>query len=129
MDSRSHPVVSEQWIASCARDGAVLIKGLFTPFLEQLRAGVERNIAEPGPYAAVNLKAGDTGRFFDDYCSWTRISECAAVVLGEGVANAAAARPLRGAPRSHLAALSRARHGERAPGSSRISHPLAYLML
>ena len=91
MDSRLHPVVSEQLIASYARDGAVLIKGLFTPFLEQLRAGVECNMAEPGPYAAENLKAGDTGRFFDDYCNWTRIPEFAAVVLDEGIASAAAA--------------------------------------
>ncbi|MEC7257243.1 MAG: phytanoyl-CoA dioxygenase family protein, partial [Pseudomonadota bacterium] len=27
----------------------------------------------PGPYAAENLQSGESGRFFDDYCNWTRI--------------------------------------------------------
>ena len=30
---------------------------------------------EPGPYASENLKPGEGGRFFDDYCNWQRIPE------------------------------------------------------
>jgi hypothetical protein len=33
-------------------DGAVLIKGLFRDWVDTIRAGIERNMAEPGPYAA-----------------------------------------------------------------------------
>ena len=29
----------------------------------------------PGPYSVENLKEGEVGRFFDDYCNWNRISE------------------------------------------------------
>lgn len=55
-----------------------------------LRAGVERNLAEPGPYAAENLKPGEGGRFFDDDCNWTRIPEFREVIGNSEVATVAA---------------------------------------
>ena len=61
-------------------DGAVLIKGLFKDWVTPIRAGIERNMAEPGPYAAENLHAGEGGRFFDDYCNWMRIPEFQQVI-------------------------------------------------
>ncbi len=73
------------------RDGAVLIKGLFAPWVEELRRGIERNMAAPGPSAAENLKPGESGRFFDDYCNWTRIAEFERVVRAPQIAAAAAA--------------------------------------
>lgn len=71
----THPLVTQADIETYRRDGVVLIRGLFRDQLDLLRDGVERNMAEPGPYAAENLKAGEGGRFFDDYCNWTRIGE------------------------------------------------------
>jgi ectoine hydroxylase-related dioxygenase (phytanoyl-CoA dioxygenase family) len=85
------PMISEDMISDYQRDGAVLVPGLFRPFVDTLRAGVERNLHEPGTYAAENLKEGDTGRFFDDYCNWTRIDEFAEVVRSPSIAIAAAA--------------------------------------
>ncbi len=70
-----HAPISQDHIDAYARDGAVLVKGLFADHVTALRAGVARNMAEPGPYAAENLKEGEGGRFFDDYCNWTRIPE------------------------------------------------------
>lgn len=67
--------IDQSQIDSYATDGAVLIKGLFRNWVDVIRAGIERNMAEPGPYAAENLKPGETGRFFDDYCNWNRIPE------------------------------------------------------
>jgi hypothetical protein len=58
-----HPLVTEDLIESYRRDGVVLIKGLFAEHVETLRKGVQRNMDEPGPYAAENLKAGEGGRF------------------------------------------------------------------
>ncbi len=72
------------------RDGVVLVKGLWKDWVEPLRAGVQRNINEPGPYGAENLKPGEGGRFFDDYCNWTRISEFEEVIRGSEVAAVAA---------------------------------------
>ncbi len=83
-------VVTDQMVADFQRDGVVLIKGLWKDWVEPLRAGIERNMAEPGPYGAENLKPGEGGRFFDDYCNWTRIPEFAHVIKGSDVAQVAA---------------------------------------
>ncbi|MGD8838209.1 MAG: phytanoyl-CoA dioxygenase family protein [Gammaproteobacteria bacterium] len=58
-----------------AEFGAVCLRGVFEPWIETLRAGVERNLAEPGTYFAENVTDGDAGRFWDDYCNWRRIPE------------------------------------------------------
>ncbi|MFT7147082.1 MAG: ectoine hydroxylase-related dioxygenase (phytanoyl-CoA dioxygenase family) [Yoonia sp.] len=70
-----HPLITQDRIDTFQRDGVVMIKGLFADHVDTIRAGIERNMNEPGPYAAENLREGEGGRFFDDYCNWTRISE------------------------------------------------------
>jgi len=70
-----HPLITQSDIEAFQRDGVVLVKGLFADHVDTIRAGIARNMAEPGPYAAENLKEGDKGRFFDDYCNWNRIEE------------------------------------------------------
>ena len=77
-------------IEAYRRDGAVLIKGLWADWVGVIRDGIARNMAEPGPYAAENLKPGEAGRFFDDYCNWTRIPEFAAVIRQSKAAAVAA---------------------------------------
>lgn len=86
----THPLLSQDQIEAYDRDGAVLVKALFKDQIEQLRAGVERNMADPGPYAAENLKEGEGGRFFDDYCNWTRIPEFEAAIHASPAAAVAA---------------------------------------
>ncbi len=81
---------TQDQIDAYARDGAVLIKGLFADHVETLRQGVARNMAEPGPYAAENLQPGEGGRFFDDYCNWTRIAEFEQVIRESAAAEVAA---------------------------------------
>jgi len=78
----THPLLTPEHIEAYQRDGVVLVKGLFKDQVEQLQAGVARNMEEPGPYAAENLKEGEGGRFFDDYCNWTRIPEFEAAIKG-----------------------------------------------
>ena len=58
-----HPLLTQDQIDTYQRDGVVLIKGLFADHVETLQAGVARNMAQPGPYASNNDKAGETGRF------------------------------------------------------------------
>jgi len=86
----THPLLSEDLIETYQRDGVVLIKGLFANHVDTLRAGVERNMAEPGPYASNNDKPGETGRFFDDYCNWQRIPEFEDVIRRSDAAQVAA---------------------------------------
>ena len=85
-----HPLITQKHVDDFDRHGAVLIKGLFADHIDGLRIGVARNMVEPGPYAAENLKEGERGRFFDDYCNWTRIPEFARVVYSSPAAEVAA---------------------------------------
>ena len=92
--------VTDAMVAAYQRDGAVLIKGLWADWVDVLRSGVARNMAEPGPYGAENLKPGEAGRFFDDYCNWDRIPEFEQVIRQSDVAGVAAA--LMGSDRVQL---------------------------
>ena len=86
----THPLLTRKHIEDYQNDGAVLVKGLFKDQVDLLRAGVERNMSDPGPYAAENLKEGEGGRFFDDYCNWTRIPEFRAAIDASPAAEVAA---------------------------------------
>ena len=46
-----HPLVTQQHIDDYARDGAVLVRGLLAGFVEEIAAGIEMNMSDPGPYA------------------------------------------------------------------------------
>ena len=85
-----HPLVTQQHIDDYARDGAVLVRGLLAGFVDEIDAGIEMNMSDPGAYAAENLKPGETGRFFDDYCNWTRIPPFDAVIRRSPAAEVAA---------------------------------------
>jgi ectoine hydroxylase-related dioxygenase (phytanoyl-CoA dioxygenase family) len=77
----STPTVSNSDIEAYQRDGSVVLRGAFKDWVEALRAGVERNMREPGTYATENVKPEEgKGRFFDDYCNWQRIPEFSAFV-------------------------------------------------
>ena len=82
------------------REGVVLLRGLLADHVEAIRAGIERNMAEPGPHAAENTREGEAGRFFDDYCNWQRIPEFERVARAPELAEAAAA--LMGSERVQL---------------------------
>ncbi|MGB0410831.1 MAG: phytanoyl-CoA dioxygenase family protein, partial [Pikeienuella sp.] len=86
----THTLITQDHIDAFQRDGVVFIKGLFADHVDTIRAGIERNMAEPGPYAAENLKEGEGGRFFDDYCNWTRIPEFEEVIRTSPAAAVAA---------------------------------------
>ncbi|WP_298357007.1 phytanoyl-CoA dioxygenase family protein [uncultured Litoreibacter sp.] len=85
-----HPLLHQKDIDTFQRDGVVLIKGLFAGHVDTIRAGIEANMAAPGPYAAENLKDGEQGRFFDDYCNWQRIPEFERVIRDSPAAEVAA---------------------------------------
>lgn len=85
-----HPLLTQAQIDAFQRDGVVLIRGLFKDHVKSIREGIARNMADPGPYGAENTKAGESGRFFDDYCNWTRISEFEEVVRKSPAAEVAA---------------------------------------
>ena len=83
-------LINKSQISTYQSDGVVLIKGLFADWVDVIKAGIERNMSQPGPYAAENLKQGEGGRFFDDYCNWTRIPEFEDVIYNSDVGQVAA---------------------------------------
>ena len=49
--------------------GAIIIKNVFSSWIDLLRKGFDKVLKEPGPHARENVK-NDEGRFFEDYCNW-----------------------------------------------------------
>ena len=82
--------VNSSDIESFERDGAVLIKGLFSGFIDQITTGIDKNLSNPGKYAADNLTDGELGRFFDDYCNWQNIPEFKDTIFNSSVGYVAA---------------------------------------
>src|SRR5579872_662840 len=74
-DLRAEAILPPETIENFRLDGAVLLKGYFRDWVETLRAGMDRNLAEPGPYQRVYTPKGGSGRFVGDYCNWARIPE------------------------------------------------------
>lgn len=85
-----HPLITQDHIDAFQKDGVTLIKGLFKDHVAAIRAGIEQNMQEPGPYAAENLHKGEGGRFFDDYCNWNRIAAFEQVIRQSPAAEVAA---------------------------------------
>ena len=56
------------------KQGAILIKNTFKPWIDLLRDGFEKVLNKPGPHARENV-TNKEGRFFEDYCNWQRIYE------------------------------------------------------
>ncbi len=86
----THPLISPEDIETYDRDGVVLVRGLFADQVATLRDGIAANMADPGPYASENKRAGESGRFFDDYCNWTRIPQFREAIETSPVAEVAA---------------------------------------
>ncbi|UWQ17963.1 phytanoyl-CoA dioxygenase family protein [Jannaschia sp. M317] len=78
-------------IDAFARDGAVVLRGLFAGHVEALRSALADNMAAPGPHAAENTLMGEAGRFFDDYVNWHRFPAMEAAARDPAIAGAAAA--------------------------------------
>lgn len=85
------PAATAADIDAFAREGVVCIRGLFSDHVEALRDGVKANMTNPGPFASNNDKPGETGRFFDDYCNWTRLPQFHAAIHDPAIIAAAGA--------------------------------------
>lgn len=82
--------LTEEDIATYSRDGVCVLRGAYSgEWLAALRTCVERNLADPGPWAGEH--GGAEGSFFDDYCNWQRISEYRAFAYDSPAAEIAAA--------------------------------------
>ena len=71
--------------------GACVLRGAVSlDWIERLRAGVERNMAAPGPWSKHYQQPGEPGHFFGDYCNWDRIDEYREFLLDSPIGSLAA---------------------------------------
>ena len=107
-----------------ARDGAVVIPGLFADWVDRLSAGLDANMASPSDLQRVYRPADGTAPFFQDMCNWRRIPQFEDFVRQSPAAEAAAAlMASRGAQFFHDHVLVK------EPGSSMVTpwhHDLPY---
>ncbi len=81
-------MITPEQVADFQRDGAVVVRGVFTDWVARMAEGIAENMANPSVYASEN--AVSEGRFFDDYCNWTRIAAFEEVVRNSPAAQLAA---------------------------------------
>ena len=55
------------------QQGALLLRGAFEGWVGTLEAGAALNLERPGEFATESTRAGEQGRFLDDYCNWRTI--------------------------------------------------------
>jgi ectoine hydroxylase-related dioxygenase (phytanoyl-CoA dioxygenase family) len=78
-------------IATFRNDGVILLRGEFSDWVNQLRAGLQRTLDNPEDYAFPCESVGPDGkgRFFDSYCNWHRIPEYMEYISSSSVASMA----------------------------------------
>ena len=63
--------VTDKDIQNYTRDGAVVIRGLFSPEeIQWLVKGIETNISAPSWRSKVASNSDDPGWFMEDFCTW-----------------------------------------------------------
>lgn len=86
------PILAADALQSFQRDGAVRLQGILSPDrIDRLRAGIARNIREPGPFFRRLSDAGQPGDFLTDMWTRERIPEFHDYIETSGVATLAAA--------------------------------------
>jgi ectoine hydroxylase-related dioxygenase (phytanoyl-CoA dioxygenase family) len=81
MSALADSTLPEETRARYAADGAVILRGAFADWVEELRAGTERLIADPSPNERSYQPKDGSARFFQDLCNWQRIPEYRRFVL------------------------------------------------
>jgi len=67
--------LSDEEISNYKKHGVILIKQVFSSWIDKLSTGFEKVLKNPGPHARENVSLKVKGRFFEDYCNWERIEE------------------------------------------------------
>jgi ectoine hydroxylase-related dioxygenase (phytanoyl-CoA dioxygenase family) len=87
-------MILENDVRSFHDNGATVLRGVFRDWIEPLRAGVEKVMADPSPLERTYRPQDGSAPFFQDFCNWQRIPEFRAFVY-ESPAAAIAVRLMR----------------------------------
>ena len=67
--------LTDKQILDYKKDGVILIKKVFLPWIEKLSKGFQKVLNKPSSHGRENVSKQHGGRFFEDYCNWQRIEE------------------------------------------------------
>ncbi|MGB1237137.1 MAG: phytanoyl-CoA dioxygenase family protein [Pseudomonadales bacterium] len=65
--------VTPQQIEDYQRDGVVVLRGVFKPWIEQLNRAADHNMAHLSERAITHQSKNSPGRFVEDFCNWDKI--------------------------------------------------------
>lgn len=65
--------LAESIVETFQRDGVVVLRAVFRPWVERLAAGVDQILLQPSPLARTYRPTDGSAPFFQDYCNWQRI--------------------------------------------------------
>ena len=54
-------MISDTGIADFQKDGAIVLRGVFNSWIDEMITGIDRNMAHPGKYASENDVDEDVG--------------------------------------------------------------------
>ena len=82
--------ISNAEIDDFRRDGAVVLRGIFSDWNGALRRGADFHINNPSEGALIHKSDSHQGQFLEDFCNWRRISEYQDFVLNSPLGAVAA---------------------------------------
>jgi ectoine hydroxylase-related dioxygenase (phytanoyl-CoA dioxygenase family) len=85
------PLLTTELIEDFARDGAILLRGVFQDWIEPLREGTAQLMAAPSPLERSYQPKDGSAPFFQDLCNWQRIPAYRRFVMQSGAGRIAAA--------------------------------------
>lgn len=84
-------VIDQQHIDEFQANGVTVLRGVFSDWMETLRAGIKANMAAPSSHARIYQGEEGSGRFFGDYCNWARFPDYQDFIFNSNAAAIAAA--------------------------------------
>ena len=68
-------MISKNMIQNYQANGAVLLKGIFTDWVSNLRSGIDKLMKKPSPLERSYAPSDGSAIFFQDFCNWQRFEE------------------------------------------------------
>lgn len=90
MKNALEPLISSETIAAYERDGAVLLRGVFAPWVAGVCEAIEQNKSSPSWRERTYRPDDGSAPFFQDYCVWSQFDGYRALVTESPMAKIAA---------------------------------------
>ena len=79
-------LINQSDIRSFNEDGVVILRGVFSEWIETLIKGAERHIENPSERALTHHHEKYKGQFLEDFCNWRAIPEYSDFIFNSSLA-------------------------------------------